>query len=64
MEMLRTVAKAWNIPDLRKKIIFTLCMLIIFRNGAQIPVPGMDRDVLAQTFDSDTGLFALFQNWS
>ena len=24
MEMLRTVAKAWNIPDIRKKIIFTL----------------------------------------
>ena len=42
MEMLRTVAKAWNIPDIRKKIIFTLCMLLIFRIGAQIPVPGMD----------------------
>ena len=64
MEMLRTVAKAWNIPDLRKKMIFTLCMLIIFRIGAQIPVPGMDRDVLAQTFDSDTGLFALFNLFS
>ena len=64
MEMLRTVAKAWNIPDLRKKIIFTICMLLIFRIGAQIPVPGMDRDVLAQTFDSDTGLFALFNLFS
>lgn len=64
MEMLRTVAKAWNIPDLRKKILFTLAMLLIFRIGAQIPVPGMDRDVLAQTFDSDTGLFALFNLFS
>ena len=64
MEMLRTVAKAWNIPDIRKKIIFTLCMLLIFRIGAQIPVPGMDREVLAQTFDSDTGLFALFNLFS
>lgn len=64
MEMLRTVAKAWNIPDLRKKIIFTLCMLLIFRIGAQIPVPGMDRTVLEQTFDSDTGLFALFNLFS
>ncbi|MDO4868772.1 MAG: preprotein translocase subunit SecY [Bacillota bacterium] len=62
--MLRTVAKAWNIPDLRKKIIFTLCMLLIFRIGAQIPVPGMDRTVLEQTFDSDTGLFALFNLFS
>lgn len=64
MEMLRTVSKAWNIPDIRKKIIFTLCMLVIFRIGAQIPVPGMDREVLAQTFDSDTGLFALFNLFS
>ena len=64
MEMLRTVAKAWNIPDIRKKIIFTLCMLLIFRIGAQIPVPGMDRTVLEQTFDSDTGLFALFNLFS
>ena len=64
MEMLRTVAKAWNIPDLRKKIIFTVCMLLIFRVGAQIPVPGMDREVLSQTFDSETGLFALFNLFS
>ncbi|MDO4517664.1 MAG: preprotein translocase subunit SecY [Bacillota bacterium] len=62
--MLRTVSKAWNIPDIRRKIIFTLAMLVIFRIGAQIPVPGMDREVLAQTFDSDTGLFALFNLFS
>ena len=60
MEMLRTVAKAWNIPDIRKKIIFTLLMLLIFRIGSQIPVPGIDREVLSQTFNSETGLFALF----
>ena len=64
MEMLRTVTKAWNIPDVRKKILFTLAMLLIFRIGAQIPVPGIDREVLAQTFDSDTGLFALFNLFS
>ena len=39
-------------------------MLLIFRVGSQIPVPGMDRDVLAQTFDSETGLFALFNLFS
>lgn len=64
MEMLRTVAKAWKIPDIRKKILFTLAMLFIFRIGSQIPVPGMDREVLANTFDSDTGLFALFNLFS
>lgn len=64
MEMIRTVAKAWNIPDIRKKIIFTLAMLLIFRIGSQIPVPGIDREVLAQTFNSETGLFALFNLFS
>ena len=64
MEMLRTVAKAWNIPDIRKKIIFTLLMLLIFRIGSQIPVPGIDREILSQTFDSETGLFALFNLFS
>ena len=64
MEMIRTVAKAWNIPDIRKKIIFTLVMLLIFRIGSQIPVPGIDREILAQTFDSGTGLFALFNLFS
>lgn len=62
--MFKTISKAWNSPDLRRKIIFTLCMLIIFRIGAQIPVPGMNREILAQTFDSDTGLFALFNLFS
>ena len=64
MEMLTTVAKAWNIPDIRKKIIFTLLMLLIFRIGSQIPVPGIDREVLSQTFNSETGLFALFNLFS
>ncbi|MBQ3185088.1 MAG: preprotein translocase subunit SecY [Firmicutes bacterium] len=62
--MIRTVAKAWKIPDIRKKIIFTLLMLVVFRVGSQIPVPGIDREILAQTFDSETGLFALFNLFS
>ncbi len=64
MEMIRTVAKAWKIPDIRKKIVFTLLMLLVFRIGSQIPVPGIDRTILEQTFDSETGLFALFNLFS
>ncbi len=64
MEMLRTVAKAWKIPDIKKKLIFTIAMLLIFRIGSQIPVPGIDREVLSQAFDSETGLFALFNLFS
>lgn len=64
MEMLQTIGKAWKIPDIRKKIIFTLLMLVIFRIGSNIPVPGINRDVLAQMFDGGTGLFELFNLFS
>ena len=37
--MLKTLANAWKIPDLRKKILFTALILLIFRIGAAIPVP-------------------------
>ena len=37
--MLRTLANAWKIPDLRKKILFTALIVLIFRIGAAIPVP-------------------------
>lgn len=37
---------AWKIPDLRKKIFFTLFMLVVFRLGVAIPVPGINRTLL------------------
>lgn len=64
MEMLQTISKAWKIPEIRKKIIFTLLMLVVFRIGSNIPVPGINRDVLAQMFDGGTGLFELFNLFS
>ncbi|MEA4922410.1 MAG: preprotein translocase subunit SecY [Eubacteriaceae bacterium] len=62
--MLQTISKAWKIPEIRKKIIFTLLMLVVFRIGSNIPVPGINRDVLAQMFDGGTGLFELFNLFS
>ena len=37
--MLQTLRNAWSIPELRKKIIFTLFILLIYRVGNVIPVP-------------------------
>jgi len=37
--MIQTVRKAWGIPELRKKILFTLMILVIYRIGSAIPVP-------------------------
>lgn len=65
MKGLETLAKAWKVPDIRKKLIFTLLMLVIFRIGSNIPVPGIDREILSQTFsDSGNGLIDLFNLFS
>lgn len=44
--MFRTLSNIFRVSDLRKKVIFTLLMLIVFRIGTFIPVPGSDRDAL------------------
>ncbi|MFA5634993.1 MAG: preprotein translocase subunit SecY [Anaerovoracaceae bacterium] len=62
--MLRTVARAWKIADIRKKIIFTLLMLMVFRLGSNIPVPGIDRAILEDVFSGDLGLLSLFDLFS
>ncbi len=64
MEMLKTIGQAWKIADIRKKIIFTLLMLVVFRLGSNIPVPGIDRAVLDEVFNGGTGLFTLFDMFS
>lgn len=40
--MFKTIKNAWSIPDLRKKILFTLTIIIVFRLGATITVPFLD----------------------
>ena len=50
--MLQTLRNAWNIPELRKKIIFTLFILLIYRVGNVIPVPFIDVTALGNYFDS------------
>ncbi len=50
--MLQTLKNAWKIPELRKKIIFTLFILMIYRVGNVIPVPFIDVATLANYFDS------------
>ena len=50
--MLQTLKNAWKIPELRKKLIFTLFILLIYRLGSVIPVPFIDVTTLANYFDS------------
>ena len=45
--MFQTIKNAWKIVDLRKKILFTLMIIVVFRVGAAIPVPFLNREALA-----------------
>ena len=53
--MIQTLRNAWKIPELRKKIMFTIFALLIFRLGSAIPVPFIDRDMLGQFLQSQSG---------
>lgn len=64
MSMFGTIAHAWKIADIRRKMIFTLLMLVVFRLGSNIPVPGMDRAKLESLFSGGDGLFGLFDLFS
>ncbi len=50
--MLSSLKSAMKIDDLRRKIVFTLLMFLVFRIGAHIPVPGIDTGQLKQLMDS------------
>jgi preprotein translocase subunit SecY len=52
--MLEILRNAWKIADLRKKILFTIAMLIVFRIGSHIPVPGLDAEKFSEIL-SKTG---------
>ena len=50
--MIQTIRKAWGVPELRKKIVFTLMILLVYRIGNAIPVPYVDTDLLGNYLNS------------
>jgi preprotein translocase subunit SecY len=57
--------RAANIPELRKRILFTLIMLAVYRVGVEIPTPGINGDALAAFFEKNGGtLFGMFNMFS
>jgi preprotein translocase subunit SecY len=53
--MLTTLKNAFKIKEIRKKLLFTLAMLVVIRIGSQLPVPGVDRSYFSEWFASQTG---------
>ncbi|SBW10594.1 Protein translocase subunit SecY [uncultured Eubacteriales bacterium] len=57
--MIQTIRNAWKVPELRKKILFTIFGLLIFRLGSAVPVPFVDTDALGTALDNLGGIFSL-----
>ncbi|HJB19689.1 MAG TPA: preprotein translocase subunit SecY [Candidatus Bariatricus faecipullorum] len=53
--MLKTVRRAFQIDDIRRKIFYTLAMLVVVRLGSQLPTPGVDPTYIQNFFESQSG---------
>ncbi len=60
--MLQTLRNAWMVPELRKKILFTVLILVLYRLGAVLPVPFLSADLLTQMVNTytDGSIFQYF----
>lgn len=56
--MLETMRNAWKVPEIRKKILNTLLLIVIFRLGFAIPVPFMDRQILQRVAEGGSQLLS------
>lgn len=62
--MLTALVNAFRVPDLRKKILFTLSIIALYRLGSYISVPGVPFDALAESFQNTTGTMAMLNLFS
>lgn len=53
--MFKTIRKAFHVPDIRKRMLFTFLMLIVVRVGSQLPTPGVDPDFLQRFLNQAAG---------
>ena len=53
--MLKTLKNAFKVKEIRKKILYTLAMLVVIRIGSQLPVPGVNRDYVREWFSMHVG---------
>ncbi len=58
--MLEKLSNVFRVPDLRKRILFTLGLLAVYRLGGHIPTPGINADLLQQFFEQNRGTFLGF----
>ena len=63
--MFKTIRNAWKLPELRRKLLFVVFALLIFRLGAAIPVPYINTEYLQQYISANSGtIFGLLNTLS
>ncbi|XEC94602.1 preprotein translocase subunit SecY [Paenibacillus tarimensis] len=62
--MFKTMSNIWKVDDLRKRILFTLFILLIYRIGSFVPVPNIDKSVFESINQEGTNLFGLLNTFS
>ena len=60
--MIQRFGDIFEVPDLRKKVLFTLGAIAVYRVGAAIPIPGINGDALRSIFDAQRGGLLSFLN--
>jgi preprotein translocase subunit SecY len=58
--VIQTFKNAWSVPELRKKLLYTLLIIIVYRIGGAIPVPYLDTTVLASWFEDQSATGNIF----
>ena len=53
--MIASIQNIFSIPELRRRVLFTLGMLAVYRVGCHVPTPGIDAQVLAKFFEGTSG---------
>ena len=54
--MFKTIANALKTPDVRKKLLYTVILIVVFRLGCYITVPGVNTLVLSEAMSSSNGI--------
>ena len=60
--MFKTLKNAWRIPELKKKLLFTLLIVVLYRLGANIPVPYVDPNTFSQAAEIFSGTILQYLN--
>lgn len=62
--MFRILANAWNIEELRNRLLFSLAMIAVFRLGCQIPTPGVDPEAMSNLFQNQSSVLGFLNMFS